>query len=115
MYNPDNYKPPSPAELKAMRKRADLSQAAAARIVGCSVRKWQKYESTVSREPVPGKVLNWNWGDIPFAELALFRIVALKESPKKWAKGLSRKDPDRGQRTGRYMANLNRPRKPRNS
>lgn len=84
MRNPRNYLPPTPAEIKRLRRQADLSQAEAARLIGRSERQWQKYEA----KPRAGRNRpDTNARRMPFPELALFCILALDEDPKEWMQG----------------------------
>jgi hypothetical protein len=85
-FNPLNYQPPTPEEIKAARGRAIVkghgragySQSEASRVVGLILRTWQKYESRKNSS---------NYRGIPFAEWALFNILALGVNPSKFNAG----------------------------
>lgn len=76
-YDPRNYRPPTPQEIKTARRRANHSQPEAAGTVGMSVGGWRKYE------------LEGDHGNpMPYSVWALYCILALKMAPERFNRGL---------------------------
>lgn len=70
--DPGQFKPPTPAQLRATRLKAGHSRVQAAAILGKTRRGWEKWE-TESGNP--------DHRDIDFANWALYCILALHMDP----------------------------------
>lgn len=81
--NPLNYVPPTPAQIRAARAKANLSLVDAANTIGVSKSAWQKFEYGFTF--TAGRKIK---KEIPFHDWALFNILALKDDAKNWRAGL---------------------------
>ena len=81
--NPLNYVPPTPAQIRAARNKADLTVAVAANAIGVSKSSWRQFEHGYAFSG--GRKLK---KEMLFHDWALFNILALKNDPKNWRAGL---------------------------